>query len=204
MHARRTLTYIIATIAVVGAVLAPVAPLAPPAEAENYGGIGAVIGHELGHGFDDQGAQYDGDGNLHDWWTADDKAAFEAKSQALVAQYDEFEPRTLPGEHVNGSLTVGENIGDLGGLTIGHKAFLISQGGEASVEDRQRLFMNWAYCWRTKRRLEQAQQYLTIDPHSPPEFRANIVRNLDEFHEVFETTPGDGLWLDPQDRVRIW
>ncbi len=172
--------------------------------AENYGGIGAVIGHEIGHGFDDQGAQYDPQGNLDDWWTADDKAAFEVKTKTLVEQYDGFEPRALPGEHVNGQLTVGENIGDLGGLTIAHKAFLISQGGTASVEDRRTLFTNWAYVWRTKRRKEQEQQYLTIDPHSPPEFRANIVRNLDEFHEVFETAPGDGLWLDPEARVRIW
>ena len=112
----------------------PAAILQPPffspdaLEAENYGGIGSVIGHELGHGFDDQGAQYDGSGNLHDWWTADDKTAFEAKSKALIEQYDDFEPRNLPGEKVNGSLTVGENIGDLGGLTIAHKAYVISQG----------------------------------------------------------------------------
>jgi putative endopeptidase len=173
-------------------------------EAENYGGIGAVIGHEIGHGFDDQGAQYDGAGNLNDWWTPDDKAAFELKSKKLIDQYDAFEPRDLPGEHVNGALTVGENIGDLGGLTIAHTAFLIARGGDAPEEDRRRLFMNWAYCWRTKRRTEQERQYLTIDPHSPPEFRANIVRNLDEFHEVFATAEGDGLWLDPEDRVRIW
>lgn len=172
--------------------------------AENYGGIGAVIGHEIGHGFDDQGAQYDGAGNLNDWWTADDKAAFEVKSKALIEQYDDFEPRALPGEKVNGALTVGENIGDLGGLTIGHKAFVIAEGGEASVEDRRKVFLNWAYVWRTKRRKEQEQQYLTIDPHSPPEFRANIVRNLDEFHEVFETSDGDALWVDPDQRVRIW
>ncbi|MET0523886.1 MAG: M13-type metalloendopeptidase [Nocardioides sp.] len=172
--------------------------------AENYGGIGAVIGHEIGHGFDDQGAQYDGAGNLNDWWSADDKSAFEVKSKALIEQYDAFEPRALPGEHVNGALTVGENIGDLGGLTISHKAYVISRNGEANEEARRALFMNWAYCWRTKRRKEQEQQYLTIDPHSPPEFRANIVRNLDEFHEVFATTEGDGLWLDPEKRVRIW
>ncbi|GAA1779697.1 M13 family metallopeptidase [Nocardioides hankookensis] len=177
----------------------------PEAEAaENYGGIGAVIGHEIGHGFDDQGAQYDGDGNLNDWWTPDDKTAFEVKSKKLIEQYDAFEPRGLPGEHVNGALTVGENIGDLGGLTIGHTAYLIACGGAAPADDRRTLFMNWAYCWRTKRRKEQDQQYLTIDPHSPPEFRANIVRNLDEYHEVFETASGDGLWLDPEDRVRIW
>ena len=163
-----------------------------------------MIGHEIGHGFDDQGAQYDGAGNLNDWWSADDKAAFEVKSKALIEQYNEFEPRALPGEHVNGALTVGENIGDLGGLTIGHKAYVISRDGEADEDSRRTLFMNWAYCWRTKRRKEQEQQYLTIDPHSPPEFRANIVRNLDEFHEVFGTADGDGLWLDPDKRVRIW
>lgn len=172
--------------------------------AENYGGIGSVIGHEIGHGFDDQGAQYDGAGNLNDWWSADDKAAFEVKTKALIEQYDGFEPRNLPGEKVNGELTVGENIGDLGGLTIGHKAFVIAAGGEASVEDRQSLFMNWAYCWRTKRRKEQDLQFLTIDPHSPPEFRANIVRNLDEFHDAFETAVDDELWLEPSERVRIW
>jgi endothelin-converting enzyme/putative endopeptidase len=172
--------------------------------AENYGGIGAVIGHEIGHGFDDQGAQYDGDGNLNDWWTADDKAAFEKKSKALVEQYNGFSPRNLPDEHVNGALTVGENIGDLGGLTIGYKAYLISQDGDAAPEDKEKVFLNWAFVWRTKRREEQERQYLTIDPHSPPEFRANIVRNLDEFHEVFATRPGDGLWLDPEQRVRIW
>jgi len=163
-----------------------------------------VIGHEIGHGFDDQGAQYDGKGNLNDWWTPADKAAFEVKSKMLIEQYDEFEPRALPGEKVNGALTVGENIGDLGGLTIGHKAFLISEGGEADAEERKKVFLNWSYCWRTKRRKEQELQYLTIDPHSPPEFRANIVRNLDEFHDVFGTVEGDGLWLDPADRVRIW
>jgi endothelin-converting enzyme/putative endopeptidase len=177
----------------------------PDAEpAENYGGIGAVIGHEIGHGFDDQGAQYDGAGNLHDWWTPDDKAAFQVKAQALIEQYNGFSPRNLPGEHVNGALTVGENIGDLGGLTIALMAYSISQDGDVGLEDAQSLFFNWAYCWRTKRRRELDQQYLTVDPHSPPEFRANIVRNLDEFHATFGTQEGDGLWLDPADRVRIW
>ena len=177
--------------------------------AENYGGIGAVIGHEVGHGFDDQGSQYDGLGNLNEWWTEDDRAAFTAKSDMLIAQYNAFEPRDLPGERVNGALTVGENIGDLGGLTIAHKAYLISLDGEQppvvdGLTGTQRLFYNWAYVWRTKRRKEQAQQYLTTDPHSPAEFRANIVRNLDEFHDAFGTRPGDGLWLDPEERVRIW
>jgi endothelin-converting enzyme/putative endopeptidase len=181
--------------------------------AENYGGIGAVIGHEIGHGFDDQGSQYDGAGNLNDWWTADDKAAFEAKARALIEQYDGFEPRDLPGEHVNGALTVGENIGDLGGLTIAHLAYTISLGedttpasepGPDGLTGYQRLFYNWAHCWRTKRRKELALQYLATDPHSPAEFRANIVRNLDEFHQAFGTVPGDGLWLEPEKRVRIW
>ena len=177
--------------------------------AENYGGIGAVIGHEIGHGFDDQGAQYDGHGNLNDWWTAEDKAAFEVRSKSLVEQYNAFEPRELPGEHVNGALTVGENIGDLGGLTIGHRAYLISiEGQEVPVRNGltgpQRLFLNWAYVWRTKRRKELALQFLTTDPHSPPEFRANIARNLVEFHDAFDVQPGDALWLDPEDRVRIW
>ncbi len=177
--------------------------------AENYGGIGAVIGHEVGHGFDDQGAQYDGQGNLNDWWTAEDKAAFEVKSKSLIDQYDGFEPRELPGEHVNGALTVGENIGDLGGLTIGHRAYLISiEGQEVPERDGltgpQRLFLNWAYVWRTKRRKELSLQFLTTDPHSPPEFRANIARNLVEFHEAFDVQPGDALWLEPEDRVRIW
>jgi putative endopeptidase len=172
--------------------------------AENYGGIGAVIGHEIGHGFDDQGSQYDSRGALSNWWTSDDRAAFEQKAKALVVQYDGFSPRSMPEERVNGQLTVGENIGDLGGLTIGHLAYLISQGGEADPEDRRRLFLSWGYVWRTKRRPELERQLLSVDPHSPSEFRANIVRNLDEFHEVFGTRPGDGLWLDPGERVRIW
>jgi len=177
--------------------------------AENYGGIGAVIGHEIGHGFDDQGSEYDENGNMNEWWTESDKAAFKTRSDALVEQYNGFSPRNLPDEKVNGSLTVGENIGDLGGLTIGHKAYLISQDGKDEAGDdgvtgSQRLFMNWAYAWRSKQRNELAQQLLTVDPHSPAEFRANIVRNLDEFHTAFDTAPGDGLWLDPDDRVRIW
>ncbi len=177
----------------------------PDAEAaENYGGIGAVIGHEVGHGFDDQGSQYDGSGNLHDWWTPDDKAAFEQKSKSLIEQYDGLSPRNLPDEHVNGALTVGENIGDLGGLTIALMAYSIAMDGDVSLENARKLFFSWAFIWRTKRRLELDQQYLTIDPHSPPEFRANIVRNLDEFHATFGTQAGDALWLDPADRVRIW
>ncbi len=177
--------------------------------AENYGGIGAVIGHEVGHGFDDQGSQFDEFGNLNEWWTEADRAAFKERSDKLIAQYDAFEPRDLPGEHVNGALTVGENIGDLGGVTIALKAYEISLEGEPSPEvgglsGAQRVMMSFAHVWRTKRRKEQMLQLITTDPHSPSEFRANIVRNLDEFHAAFATEPGDGLWLDPEDRVRIW
>ena len=140
----------------------------PDAEAaENYGGIGAVIGHEIGHGFDDQGSQYDGAGNLLDWWTPEDKERFQQKAQALIEQYNGFSPRALPGEHVNGALTVGENIGDLGGLTIALEAYSIHANGDVSLEDAEKLFFNWAYCWRTKRRPELDRQYLTIDPAQP-------------------------------------
>ncbi len=177
--------------------------------AENYGGIGAVIGHEVGHGFDDQGSQYDELGQLENWWTSDDRAAFQERADKLIKQYDVFEPAELPGEHVNGALTVGENIGDLGGITIALKAYLISLEGAQAPEvggltGEQRVFLNYSHVWRSKRRKEQLLQLLTVDPHSPAEFRANIVRNLDEFHEAFGTQPGDGLWLDPEDRVRIW
>ena len=177
--------------------------------AENYGGIGSVIGHEIGHGFDDQGSQYDEVGNLNEWWTADDREAFRQRADKLIEQYNGFEPRDLPGERVNGALTVGENIGDLGGITIALKAYEISLGGEeAPVVDgltgAQRVLLSFGHIWRTKRRKEQLLQLITTDPHSPSEFRANIVRNLDEFHEAFGTKSGDGLWLDPEDRVRIW
>jgi endothelin-converting enzyme/putative endopeptidase len=177
--------------------------------AENYGGIGAVIGHEVGHGFDDQGSQYDERGNMENWWTEEDRSAFQERADKLIKQYSEFEPRDVPGEKVNGALTVGENIGDLGGITIALKAYEISLGGqEAPVVEgltgAQRVFYNFAHVWRTKRRREQMLQLLIVDPHSPAEFRANIVRNLDEFHDTFGTAPGDGLWLEPEDRVRIW
>ncbi len=177
--------------------------------AENYGGIGTVIGHEIGHGFDDQGSHYDEVGNMKNWWSEEDRTAFQERADRLIAQFDAYEPRELPGEHVNGALTIGENIGDLGGITIALKAYLISLGDRpAPVVDgltgEQRLFLSYANIWRTKRRKEQMLQLLTVDPHSPAEFRANIVRNLDEFHEAFGTRPGDGLWLEPEERVRIW
>ncbi|WP_255951824.1 M13 family metallopeptidase [Streptomyces odontomachi] len=177
--------------------------------AENYGGIGAVIGHEIGHGFDDQGSQFDEHGNLENWWTDDDRAAFRERADKLIAQYDGFEPAELPGQRVNGALTVGENIGDLGGITIALKAYLISLAGReipvvGGLTGQQRVFYNFSNIWRSKRRKELVQQLLATDPHSPTEFRANIVRNLDEFVEAFDVRPGDGLWLDPEDRVRIW
>ncbi|MDQ6657697.1 MAG: peptidase M13 [Actinomycetota bacterium] len=192
----------------------PAAILQPPMfhrdapDAANYGAIGAVIGHEVGHGFDDQGSQYDGDGNMVNWWTDADRAAFTERADALIAQFSALEPLEVPGQRVNGALTVGENIGDLGGLTIALKAFEIARSvaGEpaATDDDRRQVFMAWAAAWRSKRRKELAVQYLQIDPHSPPDLRANIVRNLDEFHSAFGTVAGDGMWLDPGDRVRIW
>jgi putative endopeptidase len=178
--------------------------------AANFGAIGAVIGHEIGHGFDDQGSQYDGDGRLTNWWTDDDRAAFEQRTAALIAQYDALEPKQLPGHHVNGALTIGENIGDLGGLAIAWKAYLLSlDGAEPPVIDgmtgAERFFLSWAQAWQLKARDEEALRLLSIDPHSPNEFRCNqIVRNIDEFAATFELAESDALWLAPADRVRIW
>ncbi|MEZ5094767.1 MAG: M13-type metalloendopeptidase [Nocardioides sp.] len=172
--------------------------------AENYGGIGAVIGHEIGHGFDDQGRSSTARATSTTGGRPMTRRRSRSRARRSSSSTTTSEPRNLPGERVNGALTVGENIGDLGGLTIGYQAYLISQGGQTSVEDSQRVFLNWAYCWRSLRRKEQELQLLTIDPHSPAEFRANIVRNLDEFHSAFGTQEGDGLWLDPARRVRIW
>ncbi|WP_439564822.1 M13 family metallopeptidase [Microcella sp.] len=178
--------------------------------AANYGAIGAVIGHEIGHGFDDQGSRFDGDGRLHDWWTEEDRAAFEARTASLIAQYDALEPAETPGHHVNGALTIGENIGDLGGLGIAWKAYLLSlDGAEPPVIDgltaSQRFFLSWAQAWQIAIRPEEALRLLSIDPHSPNEFRCNqIVRNIDAFYAAFDVTPDDGLWLAPDERVTIW
>ena len=176
--------------------------------AENLGGIGSVIGHEIGHAFDDQGALYDSAGVMRDWWTADDRAAFRARTQSLVAQYDALEPRQLPGERVNGALTLGENIGDLVGIGIALQAYLLGASEGRSDEEVaagiRRLFLNYALSWRTIWRSEALRKLLASDPHSPPEFRTNVVRNVDAFHDAFATKPGDGLWLAPEDRVRIW
>ena len=195
----------------------PAAILQPPFfsaewdDAANYGSIGAVIGHEIGHGFDDQGSQFDGDGLLTDWWTEDDRKKFTERTSVLIAQYNELVPEGLDQQyHVNGELTIGENIGDLGGLAIAWKAYLISlDGQEPPVMDgltgAQRFFISWANSWQQKARQEEAIRLLAIDPHSPPEFRCNqIVRNIDAFYEAFGVTESDALWLDPADRVTIW
>ncbi|TQF69082.1 peptidase M13 [Rhodococcus spelaei] len=194
----------------------PAAILQPPFfdadadDAANYGGIGAVIGHEIGHGFDDQGAKYDGDGNMVDWWTDADRSEFGKRTKALIEQYNEFEPKALPGHKVNGEFTIGENIGDLGGLSIALVAYGIALGADSAPEidglsGLQRVFFGWAQVWRTKARNEEAIRRLAVDPHSPPEFRCNgVVRNLDTFHEAFGVTPGDALYLEPELRVRIW
>jgi putative endopeptidase len=195
----------------------PAAILQPPFfslstdDAVNFGAIGGVIGHEIGHGFDDQGSKYDGDGKLESWWSDEDRHAFEHLTGALIGQYNELSPSQLGDEHkVNGELTIGENIGDLGGLGIAFKAYEMMLGGaEDSVVDgltgRQRLFLSWAQAWRTKGRDEILIQRLATDPHSPAEFRCNqIVRNIDAFYEAFDVKPGDKLWLDPSLRVKIW
>lgn len=178
--------------------------------AANYGAIGAVIGHEIGHGFDDQGSEFDGDGRLSNWWGDSDRERFAERTKALIDQYNALEPRALPGHHVNGELTIGENIGDLGGLSIAWKAYLLSlDGAEPPVVDgmtgAERFFLSWAQAWRQSARDEEALRLLAIDPHSPPEFRCNqIARNLDVFHETFGVEPKDPMWLNPAERVTIW
>ena len=179
-------------------------------DAANYGAIGAVIGHEIGHGFDDQGSKYDGDGRLTDWWTEADRTAFEERTASLIEQYNALAPADAPDHHVNGALTIGENIGDLGGLAIAWKAYLISlDGQEPPVIDgltgAERFFLSWAQAWQEKSRIEEEIRLLAIDPHSPSQFRCNqIVRNITEFYDTFDVKDGDTLWLDPAERVSIW
>ncbi len=195
----------------------PAAILQPPffsPEADmamNFGGIGAVIGHEIGHGFDDQGSKYDGDGRLVSWWTEADRKAFEARTRSLIEQYNELSPAQLDDKYkVNGELTIGENIGDLGGLGIAWKAYLLWLGDrEPEVIDgytaQQRFLMAWAQCWRTLSRDEIAIQRLATDPHSPAEFRCNqVVKNLDIFYDAFDVSEGSEMYLKPEDRVVIW
>jgi predicted metalloendopeptidase len=192
----------------------PAAILQPPFfdanadDAVNYGGIGAVIGHEISHGFDDQGAQYDGNGNLRDWWTASDHKNFKAKTTALVNQYNAFEP--LPGYHVNGELTLGENIADNSGLAIAYKAYHISLKGKKApviggMTGDQRLYAGWAQVWRSKMREQQQIVQVKTDPHSPGQFRANgTLKNQPGFYEAFGVKQGDKMYLAPKDRVIIW
>lgn len=192
----------------------PAAILQPPFfdlkadDAVNYGGIGGVIGHEMGHGFDDQGAKSDGDGVLQNWWTEQDLAEFKARTQQLVQQYNEF--TVLDGEHVNGELTLGENIGDLGGLSIAYKAYQLSLGDQAAAEmdgfsGDQRFFLGWAQVWARKYRDEELLQRLITDPHSPSIFRTNgVVRNMPEFYQAFDVKEGDQLYLPAEQRVKIW
>ncbi|MCK5886793.1 MAG: M13 family metallopeptidase, partial [Alcanivorax sp.] len=176
--------------------------------AVNYGGIGAVIGHEIGHGFDDQGSRFDGQGRLRNWWTDEDRNNFEARTHQLITQYNAYSP--LPGYTVNGELTIGENIGDLGGLSIAAKAYHLSlKGKPAPVLDGysgdQRLLIGWAQIWRRLYREDALINRLKTDPHSPGEYRCNgIVSNVPEFYQAFEVKPGDAMYLPPDKRVQIW
>ena len=178
--------------------------------AANYGAIGAIIGHEIGHGFDDQGSKFDGDGNMVDWWTPSDRVEFEKRANMLIKQFDALWPEQTPDIHVNGALTVGENIGDLGGLAIAFKAYKLAlRGSQAPVIDgltgEQRFFLSYAQAWRGKARAEELRRRIATDPHSPNEFRCNaIVANLKDFYEAFEVTEGDELWLAQSERVEIW
>ena len=213
---------------VVNDITFPAAILQPPFfdpsadAAENFGAIGAVIGHEIGHGFDDQGSRYDGLGNLHSWWTDEDRSNFEGLTAKLVGQFDGLVPSVLEGtktKGVNGEFTLGENIGDLGGLGIAVVAYT-KYLADHELEDEQprqfgdldgeytgfqRLFLAWARVWRSKARPEMAAQLLAIDPHSPNEFRCNVIAaNVDEFYEAFEVEEGSNMWIAPEDRVTIW
>ena len=213
---------------VVNDITFPAAILQPPFfdpdadAAENFGAIGAVIGHEIGHGFDDQGSRYDGLGNLNSWWTDEDRANFEALTAKLVGQFNGLVPSVLEGtktKGVNGEFTLGENIGDLGGLgiaVVAYKKYLDDNGLE-DVEPQkfgdlnseytgfQRLFLAWARVWRSKARPEMAAQLLAIDPHAPNEFRCNVIAaNIAEFYQAFEVEKGSTMWIDPEDRVTIW
>jgi putative endopeptidase len=178
--------------------------------AVNYGGIGAVIGHEMGHGFDDQGSKSDGTGMLRNWWTDADRAAFDKLTGALVEQYNQFCPLDDGKTCVNGRLTLGENIGDLGGLSVAYRAYHMALGGKkAPVIDGltgdQRFFLAWAQVWRSQQRDDAARQRLRTDPHSPEEYRTNgVVRNFDEWYKAFNVTPDDALYLPPEKRIRIW
>ena len=192
----------------------PAAILQPPFfdvnadPAVNYGAIGGVIGHEMGHGFDDQGSKSDWQGIQRNWWTDEDRARFEARTQALVAQYNQFCP--LEGHCVNGQLALGENIGDLGGLSMAYTAYQMSLNGQPApvlegLTGDQRFFLAWAQIWKSKYRDEAMINQVKVGPHSPPQFRINgPLRNLDEWYKAFNVQPDDALYLKPEERVRIW
>jgi len=192
----------------------PAAILQPPFfdpsadDAVNYGGIGAVIGHEIGHGFDDQGRKFAADGSLEDWWTEADATAFTAQTSKLIAQYSSFE--ALPGLNVNGAITIGENIGDLGGLNMSLHAYKLSLNGKPApiidgLTGEQRFFLSWAQIWRAKYRDEALRVQVLSDPHSPSQFRVNgAVRNMDEWYQAFDIKPTNRLYLPPDQRVKIW
>ena len=192
----------------------PAAILQPPFfdvnadPAVNYGGIGAVIGHEMGHGFDDQGSKSDADGIQRNWWTDEDRVRFDARTKALGAQYNSYCP--LPGQCVNGGLTMGENLGDLGGLSMAYTAYQLSlQGKPAPVVDGltgdQRFYLSWAQVWRGKYRDEALLNLIKTNPHSPSMYRANgPLRNIDAWYKAFNVKPGDAMYLPPEQRVRIW
>jgi putative endopeptidase len=196
------------------AITFPAAILQPPFfdpdadPAVNYGGIGGVIGHEISHGFDDQGRKSNGDGVLTDWWTAEDAARFKAEATKLGAQFDTYEP--LPGAKVQGGLTMGENIGDLAGLLMALDAYKMSLGGKPApvldgVTGEQRVFLGWAQVWREKRREASARQQVVSDPHAPAQFRViGPARNIDAWYAAFDVKPGDAYYLEPKDRARIW
>jgi predicted metalloendopeptidase len=174
----------------------------------NYGGIGSVIGHEISHGFDDSGRQFDGDGNLRDWWTADDGAKFKQRATALVNQFARYS--VLDGRHLNGELTLGENIGDWSGMAVAYKAYKLSLGGSPAAEidgftGDQRFFLGGAQVWRRNYRDAELLKRLITDPHSPSEFRANgPASNIDAFYEAFGVKPGDLMYRPPAERVKIW
>ncbi|GAA5144622.1 M13 family peptidase [Pseudonocardia eucalypti] len=193
----------------------PAAILQPPFfdaradDAVNYGAIGAVIGHEISHAFDDQGSKYDGDGNLRDWWTPEDAARFKAKTTALIAQYNAYHP--VPDATINGELTLGENIADLSGLTVSHRAYQASLPGGTpgpvidGFTGEQRFFMGYAQIWRSKERDESLRQSLRTDPHSPGQYRSNgVLPNVDAFYQAFDVKPTDRMYKPPADRIHIW
>ncbi len=195
-------------------VVVPAAMLQPPLfnpeadDAANYGAIGAIVGHELGHGFDDRGRLLDGAGRALNWWTASDAQAFEAKAQTLVAQFNAYSP--IAGVRVNGLITLRENVNDLSGLAIAWRAYNMSRGGRPSpvidgFTGEQRFFLSWAQAWKGRVRDEYLRQTLLTTPHAPPEFRANgPASNMPAFHEAFGTKPGDGMYRAPDGRVVIW